>query len=265
MLNYIDSGSGLPIVLIHGFPLDSRMWRPQIAALSGAGYRVICPDLTGFGTSPGPAGSLSMASYADAVIGLIDKLGIEKAVVGGMSMGGYVLLSLVDRYPDRLLGAMFLMTRATADDAAGKERRTVLANEVNSGNLKIIPDAFAKVLFAPDTPQKKPKLVVEVRQWMESTPLAGLTGGLLAMRDRNDYIAKLGSFTLPSMVVSAEYDMAIPPEHSEVFAKLLPDATLRIIPGAGHMANLENPEAFNQALLEFLSRLRGGEREARKT
>lgn len=255
MLKYDDNGQGLPVVLIHGFPLCRQMWRPQIASLVDAGYRVVCPDLPGFGESPLPDGRLSMATYADAVIGLLDELEIERAVIGGMSMGGYVLLNLAERYSERLLGAMFLVTRAAADDAAGKEKRTLLATEVSRGNHLIVAETFAKVLFAPETCQKNPHLVADVRRWMESTSPAGLVGGLLAMRDRVDSVATLTKIRLWSLVVGAELDMAVPPEHSRLLAESLPNADLKIIAGAGHMANLEEPEHFNRALLEFLGRL----------
>jgi pimeloyl-ACP methyl ester carboxylesterase len=256
MLKFDDTGSGQTVVLIHGFPLCRRMWQPQVAALVAGSWRVVCPDLPGFGESPSAAGQLSMAGYADAVVGLLDQLGIERAVVGGMSMGGYVLLDLVERYPERLLGAMFLVTRAAADDAAGKEKRSMLAAEVSAGNLTIVPETFAKVLFAPETPEKRPQLVAEVRQWMEATPVSGVAGGLLAMRDRDDYVTRLAGFNLPALVVGAAQDLAIPAEHSRLLAERLPDATLRIIPDAGHMVNLEQPEVLNQALLEFLASFR---------
>ena len=257
ILKYDEQGSGLPVVLIHGFPLSRQMWQPQIAFLSAVGYRVICPDLPGFGESPFAQGPLSMSDYADAVISLLDGLGVEKAVIGGMSMGGYVLLDLVERYPDRLLGAMFLVTRAAADDSAGKEKRTLLATEVSGGNHLIVPDTFARVLFSPDTPQKSPGLIADVRQWIESVSPAGIVGGLLAMRDRDDSVARLANFLLPSLVVGAEQDLAVPPEHSQALAKGLSDAELKIIPGAGHMANLEQPELFNEALVGFLQRFIG--------
>jgi pimeloyl-ACP methyl ester carboxylesterase len=256
MLKFYEQGEGLPVVLIHGFPLCRQMWRPQSHTLADAGYRVICPDLPGFGESPLGEGPVSISSYADAVIGLLDELGIEKAVVGGMSMGGYVLLNLVERYPERLLGAMFLVTRAAADDAAGKEKRTLLAAEANAGNQLIVPDTFAQVLFAPDTPQKDPELVADVRQWMESTSPAGIIGGLLAMRDRDDYVAKLAAFDLPTLVVGAEQDQAVPPDHSRVLADNLANVGLKIIAGAGHMANLEQPELFNEVLVGFLQQFR---------
>jgi len=253
-LAYDEQGSGLPVVLIHGFPLNRRMWQPQIGVLARSGCRVICPDLSGFGESPPSGGLMTMPEYADTLIGLLDRLDIDKAVVGGMSMGGYVLLNLVERYPERLLGAMFLLTRAAGDDATGREKRTMLAAEVENGNLLAVPDAFVQVLFAPQTAQDKPWLVNDVRQWMESTPAEGIVGGLLAMRDRDDYVDRLSRLDIPSLVVGAELDMAIPPDHARALAEGLPNAVLRIIPGAGHMANLEQPEIFNQVLLKFIAR-----------
>lgn len=256
MLKFAESGSGLPVVLIHGYPLSRSMWRAQLAPLADAGCRVICADLPGFGESPPLAGAASMARYADALIGLLDALGIDKAVFGGMSMGGYVLLNLAERYPERLLAAMYLVTRAAADDAAGKEKRTLLAAQVEAGDRLAVAEAFARVLFAPETPQKQPQLVAEVRQWMEATPAAGLIGGLLAMRERADYIDKLAGFALPSLVVGAALDVAVPPEHARTLAAGLPNAELHIIPAAGHMANLEQPELFNAIVLGFLARFR---------
>ena len=255
MLKYDHLGQGLAVLLLHGFPLCRQMWAPQMTALADAGYRVICPDLPGFGESPSLAGPASMSNYADTIIDLLDDLGIDQAVVGGMSMGGYVLLDLVERYPQRLLGAMFLVTRAAADDAAGKQKRTMMVEQVKAGNVLTIPDTFVPVLFAEETSRKNPQLILTVRQWVESTPSSGLVGGLVAMRERHDAVDKLPAFALPALVVAAEQDLAVPLEHSWVLAEGLPDALLKIIPGAGHMANLEQPELFNAALLDFLATL----------
>ena len=255
MLKYDDLGKGLPVVLLHGFPLCRQMWAPQMTALADAGYRVICPDLPGFGESPSLAGPASMSNYADTIIALLDELGIDQAVVGGMSMGGYVLLDLVERYPQRFLGAMFLVTRAAADDAAGKQKRTMMVEQVEGGNVLTIPETFVPVLFAEETSRKNPLLISQVRQWVESTPSSGLIGGLVAMRERGDAVSKLPAFALPALVVGAAQDLAVPPEHSQVLAEGLPNALLKIIPGAGHMANLEQPELFNAALLDFLDSL----------
>ena len=126
-LAYSDRGNGLPLVLIHGFPLCRKMWRPQAEALAKAGCRVITPDLRGFGESGLGSAATSMDLYADDIVALLDHLGLDKAVVGGMSMGGYVLLNLVERYPERVGAAIFIVTKAGPDDDEIKARRSALA------------------------------------------------------------------------------------------------------------------------------------------
>lgn len=247
-----DVGSGAPVVLIHGFPLCRRMWAPQVPALASAGYRVITCDLRGFGESEGARRDVSMDLLADDVAALLDHLAIEKAVVGGMSMGGYVLLNLLERHPRRVAGALFIVTRAAADDEPGKMRRTALAGEVAEGRPQAVTQAFEEILFAEDIPSSRPELVAEVRGWMEATVPEGVSGGLLAMRERKDYVEMLGGFTLPSLVIGAEQDRAVPLEHSLTLARGLPAARLCTIPGAGHMVNKEQPEVFNRCLLDFL-------------
>jgi len=257
MLAYDDCGTGLPVVLIHGFPLNRQMWQPQVTALSTAGYRVICPDLPGFGQSPSLASAATMSAYADFLVDLLDQLGIDCAVWGGMSMGGYVLLNLLDRHRSRCRAAMFLVTRASADDAAGRDKRTALAAEVDGGNPQLVGNNFSQVLFAPQTSSEQPELVERVQDWMANSPSPGLSAGLRAMRDRIDYLERLPEFDLPALVVGAEQDLAVPMEHARLLAAGLPQATLEVIAGAGHMANLENPGHFNQVLLDFLNRLEG--------
>ncbi len=250
-----DSGAGPAVCLVHGFPLDRRMWRPQIAALVSAGYRVIAPDLRGFGESDAPQGAYSMAQFSDDLAALFDHLGIERAVVGGMSMGGYVLLNLLERYPGRLAAACFMVTRSGADDEAGRERRLNLAREAVDSGSKIIADSFGKVLFAPGTASEQPGLVAEIHEWMAGSKPAGLAGGLLAMAGRKDYTPILGSFRLPALVIGADQDKAAPLEIVRALAAGLPQGKLCVIREAGHLANLERPEAFNDCLLEFLKGL----------
>lgn len=254
-LAYDDAGSGPAVVLIHGYPLCRQMWRSQVEALTAAGYRVVTLDLRGFGASEAPEGPYSMSVFADDVAALLTHLGIARAVVGGMSMGGYVLLNLVERYPQRLLAAMFLVTRAGADDEPGRMRRSALATEVGAGRPQMVIDAFRGILFAADTPVAQPEMVAEVQAWMTAASLPGLAGGLLAMRDRQDYVELLPSFRLPALVIGAEQDRAVPAEHSRLLAERLPNARLCMIADAGHMANLERPDAFNACVLEFVAGL----------
>jgi pimeloyl-ACP methyl ester carboxylesterase len=253
-IHFDDFGEGAAVVLIHGFPLSRMMWKSQVEPLVDAGFRVILPDLRGFGDSEGGGSTVQMDDYADDIIQLLDYLGIDQAVVGGMSMGGYVLLNLLDRFPNRIVGAMFLVTRAAADDEAGTQKRNDLIDAVQSGQEMVVPDTFENVLFADTTPETKPELVADVRKWMKAVKPAGMVGGLVAMREREDYADRLGQFRLPTLVIGADQDKAIPLEHYEVLVEGLPDVEGTVIVGAGHMVNLEKPEAFNRALLRFLGK-----------
>ena len=251
-LAYTDQGKGLPVVLIHGFPLNRSMWQPQVKTLTAEGFRVIAPDLRGFGESEAPAQGYSMDAFADDVVALMNHLGIGRAVLGGMSMGGYVLLNLLARHPRKVAGAAFLLTRCTADDEAGRARRTEMAEAVRQGRRQEVEDTFAELVFAPETPQKNPALVAQVREMMATASDAGLAGALLAMRDRPDFSRRLHEFDLPALVVGASQDRAVPPETVEAFAEGLPRGTSCIIDGGGHMANLEREQEFSNALLQFL-------------
>jgi 3-oxoadipate enol-lactonase len=254
-LAYSDRGKGLALVLIHGFPLCRKMWRPQAEALAKTGCRVITPDLRGFGESGLPSGTVTMDVYADDIIALMDHLGIDKAAVGGMSMGGYVLLNLLERYPERVAAPIFITTRAGGDDAAGKARRTALAEACRDQGILPVAEAFRTILFAPETQTDNPELVEEVFGWIDATDPRGAAAGLIAMRDRKDYIALLGSFSQPALVIGADQDQAAPVENSRLIAEGLPEAELCILHGGGHMVNLEQPTGFNEAILEFLAGL----------
>jgi pimeloyl-ACP methyl ester carboxylesterase len=255
-LAYSDRGKGLPLVLIHGFPLCRKMWRPQTEALSKAGCRVITPDLRGFGESNlDPSVTVSMDIYADDTVALMDHLGIDKAVVGGMSMGGYVLLNLVERYPDRIAAPIFIATKAGGDDDAGKARRSALAEACIAQGISPVADAFRNILFAPATPAENPELIDEVLDWMNATSPQSAAAGLIAMRERKDYLPLLGGISQPSLVIGGDQDQAIPVENSRVLAEGLQDAKLSILPGGGHMVNLEQPAGFNEAIRGFLAGL----------
>lgn len=250
---YDDSGDGVPLLLIHGFPLCRRMWRPQLNKLPMAGVRVIAPDLRGFGESDAPEGPYSMDIFADDLIGLMDHLEIGQAIIGGMSMGGYILFNLLERYPERVKGAIFITTRATPDDEPAKARRLQLASDVRTYGPQMVADPFVTVLFAPGAEKERPKLIEEVYGWMCANDTRGLAGGLLAIRERKDYSGMLRSFRVPSLAIGAELDQAAPPATSTVIAAGIPGCRLCIIPDAGHLANLEDVKAFNNSVREFLS------------
>jgi pimeloyl-ACP methyl ester carboxylesterase len=251
-----DHGTGPAIVLIHGFPLNRQMWQAQIQPLAEAGYRVITPDLRGFGASDTPVDGYSMDGFADDIVALLDALQIERAVVGGMSMGGYILMDLLERHPQRVSAACFIATKSSADDEQGRARRTSLAAQAESLGANPIIKIFAELLFAPQTMESKPLLIAQVTSWMRTTSPRALAGGLLAMRDRKDYTPLLPGFKLPALVLAGAEDLAASPNAVELFTFGLPDCQSRVIPGGGHMVNMEQPEEFNRTLLDFLNRNR---------
>lgn len=251
---YDDQGQGPAVLLIHGFPLNRQMWQPQLAPLADAGYRVITPDLRGFGQSEAPS-HYSMDAFADDIVALLDTLGIEDAVIGGMSMGGYILLDLLERHPQRIRAAAFIATKSAADDEEGRARRTAMAAEAERLGANPLIKIFAELLFAPDTTQTRPELIAKVRSWMRDTNPKALAGGLLAMRDRKDYTPLLTEIRQPCLVLAGAEDRAASPNAVEVFTTALPRCESRILPNAGHMLNMERPEEFNAELLRFLSAL----------
>jgi pimeloyl-ACP methyl ester carboxylesterase len=250
-----DRGAGPAVLLIHGFPLNRRMWQPQLAPLAAAGFRVIAPDLRGFGESDAPATGYSIERFADDLIALLDALQIERAVVGGMSMGGYILMNLLERHPERIAAACFIATKSSADDQAGRARRSAMAAEAERLGANPIIKIFAELLFADDTMHSSPELIARVTSWMRGADPKGLAGALLAMRDRKDYTPLLSGFRQPSLVISGAEDRAASPDAVRLLTAGLPCCQSRVIDKAGHMLNLEKPEEFNAALLQFLNGL----------
>jgi pimeloyl-ACP methyl ester carboxylesterase len=231
------------------------MWRPQSAALTRAGCRVITPDLRGFGESELSSDTVSMDTYADDIVALMDFLKIDKAVVGGMSMGGYVLLNLLERYPDRVAAPIFITTKAADDDDAGKAKRTALAEACRVDGILPVAETFHNILFAPETLTDTPELVEEVYGWMLASDPSGAAAGLIAMRERKKSLSLLAGISQPALVIGADQDQAIPVENSRIIAEGLPDAELCILHGGGHLVNLEQPAGFTDAILEFLAGL----------
>lgn len=250
-----EVGSGPSVLLIHGFPLCRTLWRPQVAALTAAGYHVIAPDLRGFGESDTDSGIATIGRYVDDLVELLDLLEVEKTVAVGMSMGGYLLFDLQKRFTDRLSAAVFAVTRCLPDDEAGKQRRYQLAKAVQLHGPQAVADPFLDLLVSATLRESRPKLAEEVYSWMISTSTQGLVSGLLAMADRPDATEQLADIQIPSLVIGAADDLAIPPEHSEMISAGIKGSELVIIPTAGHLANLESPTEFNRGLLLFLRKV----------
>ncbi|HEX3393051.1 MAG TPA: alpha/beta fold hydrolase [Acidimicrobiales bacterium] len=255
-VQFVDAGEGSPaLVLLHAFPLHSGMWDDQVAALSPH-RRVVAPDLPGFGSTPPSRadGAATMSGFADLVAGLVDHLGIAPAVVGGLSMGGYVTFALLRDHPEMVAGVVLADTRAAADSPEVAGRRTAQVAEVAAGRKDEVLQAMVGTLLSEETQGRRPQVVDRARALMSGASTEGIIAALEAMRGRPDAVAQLSTVDVPALVVVGEHDGPSPPAVAEAMAGALPDAQLKVIDGAGHLSNLENPAAFNDALASFMNR-----------
>jgi 3-oxoadipate enol-lactonase len=252
VLAYDAGGSGRPLLLVHGYPLNRTTWRPQLDKLTDAA-RVIAPDLRGHGESNIPDEPYSVDRLADDLVELLDELGLaEPVVVGGLSMGGYVALAFYRRHQERVAGLILAATRAGADSEAGKANRDKAMALAREKGVGAIADSMLPKMLAPETYQSHPDLVQHVRHIMAETPLNGVIGDLTAMRDRPDSTELLGGILEPVLVLHGQEDQLIPPSEAEAAFARLPNARLALVPRAGHLVNLEQPEAFDAEVRTFL-------------
>jgi pimeloyl-ACP methyl ester carboxylesterase len=251
-LAFADAGNGPPIVLLHAFPLDGEMWSAQFDRWRDR-WRVVVPDLRGFGASPATSGDgMAMAEYADDVVRLLDTLSIDRACVGGLSMGGYVALALAERHPHRLSGLVLANTRAGADNEAGRAKRAELAKKVEQSGSEALADALLDKLLGPSA---SPEIVAQVKEVvLRQDPVGALSAirGMASRRDRSDV---LPSIRVPTLVIGSTEDRLIPVEESRALSRAIPGAFWAEIEGAGHLSNLEQPELFARAFEEHLDRL----------
>jgi 3-oxoadipate enol-lactonase len=250
-MNYFDHGSGTPIVLVHGFPLDARMWQAQIDELSNQ-HRIIAPDLRGFGQSISSE-PFTIRSLADDLHALLSKIGALPCLLAGLSMGGYVALAFAKKYPADLRGLALIDTRAEADTAEGRENRNKMIEQAKAAGSKAIADAMFPKLLCASTIQNQPRVAQNLRQIMQSQSPLTLQHALAAMRDREDQTQNLPSIAVPVLILVGEQDVITPPAMSQTMEKLLPRATLVMIPDAGHMSPMEQPQRVSDALRQFAS------------
>jgi len=246
-VSYVDAGNGPAVLLIHAFPLNNTMWASQIAALSGK-FRVIAPNIRGFGESQ-PASSWTMEEIADSLNEFLDKLGVKDSAVVGVSMGGYIALTFWSKYPKRVRQLVLSNSRARADNDTEKNARNDMIAAIEQSGVAILPDRMLPRLLQPNPPAG---IVGNVRTMIESTSPAAAVYAVMAMRDRMDFSSMLHRIECPTMVITGENDVIIRMEDSRAVADGISGARFVTIPNSGHLSNLENPEAFNTALLSFL-------------
>jgi pimeloyl-ACP methyl ester carboxylesterase len=251
-LNVEERGAGRPLLLVHGFPLDHTMWIGQIDALSSR-FRVIAPDLPGFGHSDPVQGMLTMDQMADDLAHLLDALGVDEPLsYCGLSMGGYVGWRFVDRYADRLWRLIQCDTKAAADSPeAAKTRRETAERVVREGSA-VVAQSMKERLFAPETLQQNPEIVAAMESVMLATPRETMAAALRGMAERADSTAILPNIKVPTLLLCGVHDAITPLKEMRSVAKAIPQARFVEIAAAGHMAPLESPAATNTAILEFL-------------
>ena len=255
-----DCGQGTPLVLVHGFPLDHSMWHAQLDVLS-AQYRVIAPDLRGFGRSGPVDGTASdatttMHQFADDLAAMLDALQIDEPVaLAGLSMGGYIALAFQKAYADRLKALILMDTRSSADAPEVAASRLTTAETILAEGPGSLPGNMLPKLLSKATQQEHPHVGEALGNVMLRTSPQGIAAALRGMAQRHDATTQLRAITCPTLVVVGEEDAVSPPEEMQQIAAAIPNARLVVIPSAGHMSPAENPAAVNAALLEFLGNL----------
>ncbi|MGG1554451.1 alpha/beta fold hydrolase [Paenibacillus ferrarius] len=246
-----EKGQGAAVILLHGFPLDHGMWEAQANALS-ASFRVVTPDLRGMGQSAVPEQAIAIERYADDVLAIMDSLGIEKAALGGFSMGGYVAFALMRKAPARFTGLILANTRPEADSPEARKNRMNMAASLYEKGPAAARDAMLPKLLTPATLEAQPALVDRLRATMDAMPAEGLVHAALAMAFRPDSAASLGGIRVPTLVIAGEHDAIAPPDVMRKMADAIPGARFEVVAGASHLAPMEAPEAFSALLLDFL-------------
>ena len=244
------AGTGRALLLVHGFPVDRSMWRHQLAAWDG--WSCVAPDLRGAGTSDAPIGGYTMGQFADDLVAVLDAVRAPRAICCGLSMGGYVLFELMRRHPERVQGLILCDTKSEADTPEAKRGRDELAGVARAEGMAGVASRLLPRLVGRSTQGRTPAVVDEVQQMVLRSTVAGVVGALAAMRDRADATPWLPEIRVPTLVMGGAEDEITPPAVMRPLADRVPGARYVEIAGAGHMAPLEQPQAVNRAVAEFL-------------
>ncbi|WP_448316889.1 alpha/beta fold hydrolase, partial [Streptomyces sp. CO7] len=259
-LVYDDLGpaDGVPVLLVHGHPFDRSMWRPQAAALVAAGYRVILPDLRGYGASGVAPGVTGWRDYAEDLAALLRLAGVPRAVVAGLSMGGQIAMEFHRLHPERTAALVLADTSPVAETEEGRAWRNTLADRLLAEGMDGYAAEVLDRMITPGHVTSMPEVAAHVSGMMRATVPAGAAAALRARAERPDYRDSLREARVPVLLLVGEEDTYTPVAEAEAMRKLVDDSRLVVVPDAGHLPNLEQPERFDAALLDFL-RMRRGE------
>lgn len=247
---YTDEGDGIPLVFIHGFPLNRNTWSKQVEVFKSS-YRVIAPDLRGLGETEATPGPAPMSCFAEDLNALLHHLGTGPAILVGHSMGGYVALAFAKAFPKALRALVLVGTKAGADSPEGAAARRVMAGKVRAEGTSVVVEAMAPKMLSARHPDEV--MSASARAFMASANPEGVISALLGMAERPDAGSWLGKIRVRTLVIAGADDTIIPPSESETLMMGIPSAQLKIIPKAGHLVAFEQPDAFNDALREWLA------------
>lgn len=253
---YSDHGIGLPVMFLHAFPLNRTMWDGEIAGLlNEQRYRLVSLDWRGFGESDAPSsGEIStMDTLARDVVALMDHLGIEQAVLCGLSMGGYVVFACLRHYAPRIAGLILADTRPAADPPGRQASREEVARIAETQGSAAIADLQLPRLISDYTRQRNPQVETHVRQMINSATQSGIAAASRGMARRADSTDLLTGITCPTLVITGQDDALIPLSEAQEYAECISGAQCVVIPNAGHLSNLEQPDVFLAAVSNFLA------------
>lgn len=254
-LSYDDVGEGrIPVIFLHGFPFDKTMWHLQLDHLKSS-YRLIACDIRGFGKSTDEKTTLSIDLFADDLVKFMDNLSIDKAVICGLSMGGFTALNAMERFPERFVALILCDTQCIADTAEVKEKRFLAIDEIKANGVTGFNEGFIKKVFHKESLKTKKALVNQLKTIVFANSPNIICQGLTALAGRSETCAVLDKISIPTLVICGREDEVPPLAQSEFMHENIKGSILKVIDHAGHVSNLEHPEEFNRYLRDFLNAL----------
>jgi 3-oxoadipate enol-lactonase len=254
-MSFDDFGKGeTPIIFVHGFPFDKSSWAPQMAFMKKT-QRVIAYDIRGFGATPLGKTKPSMRVYADDLVKFMDNMGIHKAIVCGLSMGGYIVLNAVQRYPERFKALILSDTQSIADTKEAEKKRYQTIEQIKTDALAVFTEGVLKNVFCANSRAHKTEVIGKIKEVILSTPQETIIAALTALAERTDMTASLKDIPIPTLIICGKEDSMTPPNQAEALHFAIKNSSLHIIENAGHLSNLEQPDAFNKHLAGFIATL----------
>lgn len=252
-VGYDDEGDGEDVlVLVHGHPFDRSMWRPQVEHFAGRGWRVVAADLRGYGETTVVPGVTPLSTFAADVAALLEHLGVERFVLGGLSMGGQIVLECQHLFPERIRGLLLADTFAQGETPEGRRHRNEMADRLLREGMAGYAAEVLPKMVAPYNIAALPQVAEHVTRMMLAAPPAGAAAGVRGRAERGDHTPTLGTVAVPALVVVGRDDEFTPVSDAEYLHDRIPGSTLVVVEGAAHLPNLERPAAFDEALAELL-------------